>query len=51
MHKLIVKPFAEVDAAKAAAWYNHKSEGLGDEFLLALDARSIQYKEIQTISK
>lgn len=39
MHKLIVKPFAEEDAAKAAVWYNDKSEGLGNEFLLALDAK------------
>jgi plasmid stabilization system protein ParE len=39
MHKLIVKPFAEEDALKAAAWYNNKSEGLGNEFLLALDAK------------
>jgi plasmid stabilization system protein ParE len=39
MHKLIVKPFAEADAAKTAAWYNHKREGLGNEFLLALDAK------------
>jgi plasmid stabilization system protein ParE len=37
MYNLIVKPFAEGDAAKAAVWYNDKSEGLGNEFLLALD--------------
>ena len=39
MYKLIVKPFAEEDAAKAAVWYNNKSDGLGNEFLLALDAK------------
>jgi len=39
MYKLIVKPFAEEDAAKAAVWYNDKSEGLGNEFILALDAK------------
>jgi toxin ParE1/3/4 len=39
MYKLIVKPFAEEDAAKAAVWYNHKSDGLGNEFLLVLDAK------------
>lgn len=39
MYKLIVKPFAEEDAAKAATWYNNKSKGLGNEFLLALDAK------------
>ena len=39
MHKLIVKPFAELDATDAANWYNDKREGLGDEFLLVLDAK------------
>ena len=39
MYKLILKPFAEEDAAKAAVWYNDKSDGLGNEFLLALDAK------------
>jgi plasmid stabilization system protein ParE len=39
MYKLIVKPFAEEDASKAAIWYNNKSEGLGNEFLLVLDAK------------
>ena len=39
MHKLIIKPFAELDATDAANWYNDKREGLGDEFLLALDAK------------
>jgi toxin ParE1/3/4 len=39
MHRLIIKPFAELDALEAANWYNCKREGLGNEFLLALDAR------------
>ncbi|MDD4673085.1 MAG: type II toxin-antitoxin system RelE/ParE family toxin [Bacteroidales bacterium] len=39
MYRLIVKPFAEEDAAKAAVWYNDKSEGLGNGFLRALDAK------------
>lgn len=39
MHKLIIKPFAELDATDAAKWYNEKREGLGDEFVLALDAK------------
>ena len=39
MYSLIVKPFAEEDAVKAAIWYNEKSDGLGNEFLLALDAK------------
>ena len=39
MHKLIIKPFAEMDAMDAANWYNQRREGLGNEFLLALDAK------------
>jgi toxin ParE1/3/4 len=39
MQMLIVKPFAELDATEAANWYNNKREGLGNEFLLALDAK------------
>ena len=39
MHKLIIKPFTELDATDAANWYNEKREGLGDEFILALDAK------------
>lgn len=39
MYKLIIKPFAESDAMEAANWYNFKREGLGSEFLLALEAK------------
>lgn len=39
MYKLIIKPLAELDATEAAKWYNNKRDGLGDEFLLALDAK------------
>jgi len=39
MHKIIIKPFAEIDATEAAKWYNDKREGLGNEFLLVLDAK------------
>jgi len=39
MHKLIIKPFAEMDAMDAANWYNQRRDGLGNEFLLALDAK------------
>jgi|SRR6056297_1483247 len=38
MYKLIIKPLAEEDAKDAANWYNDKKEGLGNEFLLALEA-------------
>ena len=38
MYKLIIKPFAEEDAKDAVIWYNEKREGLGIEFLLALEA-------------
>lgn len=39
MSKLIIKPLAEIDATNAANWYNDKREGLGEEFLLALEAK------------
>jgi plasmid stabilization system protein ParE len=39
MYKLIIKPYAEFDANDAANWYNNQSKGLGNEFLLALDAK------------
>jgi len=39
MFNLIIKPFAELDATEAAKWYNLRKEGLGDEFLLVLDAK------------
>jgi toxin ParE1/3/4 len=39
MYRLIFKPFAEDEATQAALWYNDKSSGLGNDFLLALDAK------------
>lgn len=39
MYEIIVKPSAEADIADAIAWYNSKREGLGTEFLVALDAK------------
>ena len=39
MHQLIIKPFAELDAIDVSKWYNDKRDGLGNEFLLALDAK------------
>jgi toxin ParE1/3/4 len=58
MHKIILKPFAELDTTEAANWYNDKREGLGNEFLLAIDAKinaikrdpnhfQVVYKDIQ----
>lgn len=38
MYSLIIKPLAELDATKAVNWYNNKKVGLGEEFLLVLDA-------------
>ena len=38
MYQLIINPLAEEDAKNAANWYNEKQEGLGNEFLLSLDA-------------
>ena len=39
MYRIIIEPFAEVDATQAALWYNDKRNGLGNDFLLALDAK------------
>ncbi len=39
MYKLIVKPLAESDAIDVSKWYNKRRDGLGGEFLLALDAK------------
>lgn len=36
--KLIVKPRAELDTMEAVLWYNSVRDGLGDEFLLSLEA-------------
>jgi len=44
MLRLILKPLAENDVAEAAIWYNFQREGLGEEFLLALEAK---FNEIQ----
>jgi plasmid stabilization system protein ParE len=38
MPELSFRPEAEAEAAEARAWYESKRAGLGDEFLLALDA-------------
>jgi toxin ParE1/3/4 len=45
MYTLFIKPLAEADATEAANWYNSKRVGLGEEFLLALEA------EINAISR
>ena len=58
-YNLIIKPLAELDAMEAAKWYNDQRDGLGNEFLLALDAKinairrnpnqfSIKYKNVHT---
>lgn len=39
MLKLIIKPQAEEDVKEAAKWYNTAREGLGNDFLLALEAK------------
>jgi toxin ParE1/3/4 len=39
MNEIIVKPSAETDIADAIAWNNSKRDGLGTEFLVALDAK------------
>jgi toxin ParE1/3/4 len=35
---LIITPDAEADLAEARAWYESKREGLGEEFVLCVDA-------------
>jgi plasmid stabilization system protein ParE len=35
---LIITPEAEADLAEAKAWYDRKREGLGDEFVLCVEA-------------
>ncbi len=37
-YHLTVRPKAEIHLAKAYKWYEEKLTGLGDEFLLAVDA-------------
>jgi len=39
MYKLIIKPSAELDAMDAANWYNQRLDGLGNEYLLALETK------------
>jgi toxin ParE1/3/4 len=39
MYQLKLKSIAELEATEAAKWYNKKRIGLGEEFLLALDAK------------
>src|SRR5438128_1929319 len=45
-HRLIIRPEAEADIDEAASWYEEQREGLGDEFLRAVDeclARIVEY--------
>ncbi len=42
MFKLILKPLAEIDIKEAAIWYDFQREGLGEELLLALEAKFIE---------
>ena len=39
MYRVLIKPFAEKDATEAARWYNLQRDGLGVEFLFALEAK------------
>jgi toxin ParE1/3/4 len=38
IYQLIVRQNAEQQAMEAYSWYEEKVQGLGDEFLLSLDA-------------
>jgi hypothetical protein len=44
--ELIIRPEAEADIAEAFDWYETRVPGLGSEFVLVLDALSIQSSEI-----
>lgn len=44
MLKLKLKPLAEIDITEAAIWYNFQRDGLGEEFLLALEAKFNEIK-------
>ncbi len=48
-HKLIVRPEAEAELEEAFAWYEQQVAGLGEHFLLAIDATidSIQRNPLQ----
>ena len=57
-YKVIVSPEAENDLSKAFSWYEEKLPGLGDDFLLQIDAginllsknpklHPIEYREIR----
>ena len=37
-HELIVRPEAEAELADAYAWYEQRVQGLGDQFILSVDA-------------
>lgn len=39
MFRIIINPNAESDSTETAIWYNLQREGLGEEFLLALEAK------------
>ena len=37
-HELILRPEAEVELAEAYSWYEQRVPGLGDQFILSVDA-------------
>ena len=37
-HDLIVRPEAEAELSDAYAWYEQRVQGLGDQFILSVDA-------------
>jgi toxin ParE1/3/4 len=39
MYRVILSPQAEQEATDATLWYNSKSKGLGEEFLVAIDEK------------
>lgn len=41
MLRLIIKPYAEADVKEAVTWYQNIREGLGDDFIEALQKKII----------
>ncbi len=44
MFPIIIRPLAENDIKEASIWYNKTRGGLGDEFLLAVEAKLYQIR-------
>ncbi len=48
--KIIVQPEAEAEISEAFRWYEDKNEGLGSEFMRALDANLSPIRPLASVS-